>query len=53
MSLSEHDRLIQISTQIEQIGAQRLEALAHLAQLRQVSLLELMESIGILPVSYV
>jgi hypothetical protein len=50
---SEHDRLIQLSTQIEQIGAQRLEALAHLAQLRQVSLLDLMETIGIQPVSYV
>jgi hypothetical protein len=49
----EHDRLIQLSTQIEQIGAQRLEALAHLAQLRQVSLLDLMETIGIQPVSYV
>jgi hypothetical protein len=50
---SEHDRLIQLSTQIEQIGAQRLEALAHLAQLRQVSLLDLMETLGIQPVSYV
>jgi hypothetical protein len=50
---SEHDRLIQLSTQIEQIGAQRLEALAHLAQLRQVSLLDLMETLGIKPVSYV
>jgi hypothetical protein len=50
---SEHDRLIQFSTQIEQIGAQRLEALAHLAQLRQVSLLDLMETIGIQSVSYV
>jgi hypothetical protein len=50
---SEHDRLIQLSTQIEQIGAQRLEALADLAQLRQVSLLDLMETLGIQPVSYV
>jgi hypothetical protein len=50
---SEHDLPIQLSTQIEQIGAQRLEALAHLAQLRQVSLLDLMETIGIQPVSYV
>jgi hypothetical protein len=49
----EYDRLIQLSTQIEQIGAQRLEALAHLAQLRQVSLLDLMETLGIQPVSYV
>jgi hypothetical protein len=50
---SEYDRLIQFSTQIEQIGAQRLESLAHLAQLRQVSLLDLMETLGIQPVSYV
>jgi hypothetical protein len=53
LSDSEHDRLIQLSTKIEQIGAQRLEALAHLAQLRQVSLLDLMETLGIQPVSYV
>jgi hypothetical protein len=50
---SEYDRLIQLSTQIEQIGAQGLEALAHLAQLRQVSLLDLMETLGIQPVSFV
>jgi hypothetical protein len=50
---SEHDRLIKFSTQIEQIGAQRLESLAHLAQLRQVSLLDLMETLGIQPVKYV
>jgi hypothetical protein len=49
----EYDRLIQFSTQIEQIGAQRLKALAHLAQLRQVSLLDLMKTLGIQPVSYV
>jgi hypothetical protein len=48
----EYDSLIQLSNQIEQIGAQRLEALAKLAQLRQVSLLDLMETLGIKPVSY-
>jgi hypothetical protein len=48
----EYDSLIQLSNQIEQIGAQRLEALAKLAQLRQVSLLDLMETLGIQPVSY-
>jgi hypothetical protein len=48
----EYDSLIQLSNQIEQIGAQRLEALAKLAQLRQVSLLDLMEALGIQPVSY-
>jgi hypothetical protein len=50
---AEYDALIQLSNQIEQIGAQRLEALASLAQLRQVSLLDLMETLGIQPVSYV
>jgi hypothetical protein len=50
---SEHDSLIQLSNRIEQIGAQRLEALAHLAQLRQVSLLDLMETLGIQSMSYV
>jgi hypothetical protein len=50
---AEYDALIQLSNQIEQIGAQRLEALASLAQLRQVSLPDLMETLGIQPVSYV
>jgi hypothetical protein len=50
---SEHDRLIQFSTQIEQISAQHLEVHTHLAQLRQVFLLDLMETLGIQPVSYV
>ncbi|WP_404789549.1 hypothetical protein [Altericista sp. CCNU0014] len=48
----EYESLIQLSNQIEQIGAQRLEALAKLAQLRQVSLLDLMETLGIQSVSY-
>jgi hypothetical protein len=48
----EYDTLLQLSNQIEQIGAQRIEALATLAQLRQVSLLDLMETLGIQPVSY-
>jgi hypothetical protein len=50
---AEYEALIQLSNQIEQIGVQRLEALASLAQLRQVSLLELMETLGIQPVTYV
>jgi hypothetical protein len=50
---TEHITLIQLSNQIEQIGAQRLEALANLAQLRQVSLLDLMETLGIQPMTYV
>jgi hypothetical protein len=50
---SEYETLIQLSNQIEQIGAQRLQALADLAQLRQVSLMALMESLGIQSASYV
>jgi hypothetical protein len=49
----EYETLIQLSNQIEQIGAQRLEALASLAQLRQVSLLDLMGTLGIQPMTYV
>jgi hypothetical protein len=48
----EYEILIQLSNQIEQIGAQRLEALAKLAQLRRVSLLDLMETLGIQSISY-
>lgn len=50
---AEYNRLIQLSNQIEQFGVQRLEALANLAQLRQVSLSDLMETLGIQPVTYV
>jgi ERCC4-type nuclease len=50
---AEHQSLIKLSSQIEQIGADRLEALATLAQLRQISLSELMQSLGIQPVTYV
>ena len=50
---AEYNTLIQLSNQIEQFGAQRLEALANLAQLRQVSLSELMKTLGIQPVTYV
>ena len=49
----EYETLIQLSNQIEQVGANRLGALARLAQLRQVSLLDLMETLGIQPVTYV
>lgn len=50
---AEYNTLIQLSNTIEQFGAQRLEALANLAQLRQISLSELMVSLGIQPVTYV
>jgi hypothetical protein len=50
---AEYDRLIQLSTEIEQIGVQRLEALARIAQLRQVSIIDLMATLGIQPMSCV
>ncbi len=50
---AEYNTLIQLSNQIEQIGSQRLEALASLAQLRQVTLLDLMETLGIKAMTYV
>ncbi len=50
---TEYKTLIQLSNTIEQFGVQRLEALANLAQLRQVSLSELMETLDIQPVTYV
>jgi ERCC4-type nuclease len=50
---AEYNTLIQLSNIIEQFGAQRLEALANLAQLRACSLSELMVSLGIQPVTYV
>ena len=53
LSEREHDQLIELSKQIEQLGAKRLEALATLAQLRQVSLPELMSQLGLEPTSYV
>jgi ERCC4-type nuclease len=49
---AEYNTLLQLSNTIEQRSAQRLEALANLAQLRQVSLSELMETLGIQPVTY-
>jgi hypothetical protein len=50
---AEHNTLIQLSNQIEQIGVQRLEALVSLAQLRHIPLLDLMETLGIKSASYV
>ncbi len=47
------DELIKAANQLEQLGTQCLEAPANLAQLRQVSLTQLMETLGIQPVTYV
>jgi hypothetical protein len=49
---TEHNLLIELSKQIENLGAKRLEALARLAQLRQVSLNSLMETLGIPNLNY-
>jgi hypothetical protein len=53
LSEKEYNTLIELSKQIEQFSANRLESLVKLAQSRQVSLTELMERLGIQPVSYV
>ena len=53
LTAQEHSQLIELSKQIEQIGAERLEALATLAQLRRVSLPEIMSQLGLEPVGYV
>ena len=50
---AEHEQLILLSNQIEQLGAQRLEELAKLAQLRQVALPTLMGDLGIQAPTYV
>ncbi|MGB7247668.1 MAG: STAS/SEC14 domain-containing protein [Phormidesmis sp.] len=49
----EHSQLIELSKQIEQLSAERLESLATLAQLRRVSLPDLMSQLGLTPASYV
>ena len=43
----EHAALIALSDQIEELNAHRLESLAELARLRQISLSELMQQLGI------
>jgi hypothetical protein len=49
---NEHEVLIQLSKIIENLGAQRLKALARLAQIRPMSLLDVMDSLGIPSVNY-
>ena len=43
----EHQELIQLSDRMELLGAQRIQALAQLADLRQISLLQVMADLGI------
>jgi hypothetical protein len=49
---TEQETLIDLSKQIENLGATRLESLYKLAQLRQVSLSSLMETLGIPNLNY-
>lgn len=46
---AEHTKLIQLTDQIEDLDAKRIEYLAHLAQLRQQSLAEVMQDLNIYP----
>jgi hypothetical protein len=48
----EHTELIQISDRMEMLGAKRLEALAKLAEIRQIPLLKLMNDLGIQGASF-
>ena len=50
LTSEEHSQLIELSKRIEQLSANRLKALATLAQLRQISLTDLMAQLGIEPV---
>ena len=49
---AEHQRLIEFSTRIETINARRIGFIAELARVRQVSLDEMMNQLGIIPPSY-
>jgi hypothetical protein len=48
----EHQELLRVSDKMELFSVQRLEALAKLADLRQVSLLQLMDNLGIQGASF-
>ena len=48
----EHEELIRLSDQIEELHAKRMEYLVELAQLRQVSLPDLMDALSIYPINH-
>jgi len=48
----EHDELLRLTDQIEQVEAHRVEYLSKLAHLRRTSLTELMQNLGIRPPAY-
>jgi hypothetical protein len=49
----EYEELLELSDRVEQLSADRLEALVKLAELRQVTLPQVMDDLGIQPPSYV
>jgi len=53
LTTGEQEELLQLSDQIELAHAKRMEALVELAQLRNVPLRDLMDSLGIKPLSHV
>ncbi len=52
LNSEEYAELLRLTGQIEQLDAVRLTALAELARLRQTSLAELMQTLGIQPPDY-
>lgn len=47
LTAEEHTTLVQLNTAAEQLNAQRIEALAQLADLRRVSLRQIMQDLGL------
>ena len=52
LNSEEYAEVLRLTGQIEQLDAVRLTALAELARLRQISLAELMQTLGIQPPDY-
>ncbi|WP_017297584.1 hypothetical protein [Nodosilinea nodulosa] len=52
LTANEHHRLIEISDQIEALNVERIQALVQLAALRQQSLDDVMDDLGIKPAVY-
>ena len=52
LTAEEHDELVRLTDQVEQLEAERLRSLAELARLRETSLPALMKQLGIEPPPY-
>ena len=52
LTSNEHQELLALIDRIEEADAERVQALANLAELRNVSITALMDELGILPPSY-